>query len=655
MRISVYGCSALVALVVACPVFLWAQQPQKDHPEPFYFVALTDPACPVSGYQAPVPVTTELRVLYFPMSEGATIKEPKALVLHLVFDEGWAADNSRTSSFIKREDGVWVATVPLGDKFPKYAIYWVEDRGTKQADTNEGKYFDVPFCDVNGQREEWSVRYEAESYTGKLARLGIDRPTDYAKAIDVLEGYIHLPDRGLNLISSLWRYKLKLGNDTPETRAMLLAEIKKFIGDHSADGFALVDALNFVAYQDWIPPDTLESLVKAIEIKEPNDNPRAFVLQAQATQEKDKQKRIALQWELVNKYPDTNQANLARQQLALEVTDLGQKEKLYQELRSKDPENPFHPWNLAHDYFSANQKLPEALALLDESDKLFAASVLNKQAKIHYFESTLKDTKLQIAILRGRILLRLKRPAEAVAVLDPIKAEFSSGGPYYTLGKALEDTGDKRGAIDAYLEAVVRPSTEEKKANEELEKLWTDQKRGTEQDLQQRIQSKITQNFNDANYVPRVLNHPAPDFDLTTLRGEHLASSQLRGKKIILDFWAVWCGWCLPELKPLQDFQEKHPEVVVATVVQDSTDAKQIEELIRNKTLTSLRISQAPPALAEKFGGMGVPNTFIIDEAGYVRIQHNGSIPDVPRYLEADLKAIADAGPAKEMARTSER
>jgi peroxiredoxin len=152
-----------------------------------------------------------------------------------------------------------------------------------------------------------------------------------------------------------------------------------------------------------------------------------------------------------------------------------------------------------------------------------------------------------------------------------------------------------------------------------------------------------------------VLNHPAPDFDLTTLRGERLTSSLLRGKKVVLDFWAVWCGWCLPELKPLQDFQEKHPELVVATVVQDSADARQIEKLIRDKNLTSLRISEAPSGLAEKFGGMGVPNTFIIDEAGYVRIQHNGSIPDVPRYLEADLKAITDAGPSKEVTHPAER
>jgi len=44
---------------------------------------------------------------------------------------------------------------------------------------------------------------------------------------------------------------------------------------------------------------------------------------------------------------------------------------------------------------------------------------------------------------------------------------------------------------------------------------------------------------------------------------------------------------------------------------------------------------------------------FIIDEKGFVRIGHLGSVPDVSRYFDADLKAIADAGPAGEPERTA--
>jgi len=329
-------------------------------------------------------------------------------------------------------------------------------------------------------------------------------------------------------------------------------------------------------------------------------------------------------WELVDKYPTSREANFARNQLLFEVTDPAQREKLYQQLREKDPDNPFHPWNMASIYVRANQKLPEALTLLDLADKLFEAS-RNKQAKIHYSEPTLKDVRLKIAITRSEILIRLGKPGDALSVLHPLKPQFTSGSPYCLLGQALEDTGDKRAAIDAYLESVVRPSKDQQQANARLEALWTSEKLGSERELQRRVAARLVQNFTTADYVPRVLAHPAPDFDLTTLGGERVSSSQLRGKKVILDFWSVWCAPCLWELKALQDFQEKHPELVVATVVDAETDTKRLETVIRNRELTSLRISKAASKLREKFCKGGVRDTFIIDEKGFVRIEHLGS------------------------------
>jgi thioredoxin-related protein len=106
-------------------------------------------------------------------------------------------------------------------------------------------------------------------------------------------------------------------------------------------------------------------------------------------------------------------------------------------------------------------------------------------------------------------------------------------------------------------------------------------------------------------------------------------------------------------MKPLQDFQEQHPDVVVLTVVDASTDAKDLQRVVREEKLTSLRISRASPELWDKFGATGVPQTFVVDENGNVRVQHFGVIPDVSRYLAADLKAISQAGPVKELVRAT--
>jgi thiol-disulfide isomerase/thioredoxin len=246
--------------------------------------------------------------------------------------------------------------------------------------------------------------------------------------------------------------------------------------------------------------------------------------------------------------------------------------------------------------------------------------------------------------MRADILIRLGRPAEALVILQPHKNEFTLGCSFYVYGKALDDSGDKRNAVESYLQAAVRASQCQQPASAALARIWQSEKLGSGEELQRRLESTTAQNFSNAKYTPRLLAHALPDFDLTTLAGEHLSNDRLRGKKLILDFWAVWCGPCLGELKALQDFQESHPDVVVLTVVDSSADPKQLKAVIHDRKLASLRVSLAPRGLWEQFGTTGVPDTLVIDESGFVRIQHSGAVPDVQRYLDADLQAISAAG-----------
>jgi peroxiredoxin len=81
---------------------------------------------------------------------------------------------------------------------------------------------------------------------------------------------------------------------------------------------------------------------------------------------------------------------------------------------------------------------------------------------------------------------------------------------------------------------------------------------------------------------------------------------------------------------------------VVLTIVNSDTDAKQLKDVIHEKKLTTLRISPASHELWQQLGAYGLPNTFIIDKNGNIRTQHVGGIPDVSRYLTADLSAIAE-------------
>jgi cytochrome c biogenesis protein CcmG/thiol:disulfide interchange protein DsbE len=621
-----------------------AQQPTPENRANYPVLAsMTDPACPVGNYQDPFPHTKILSVIYFPKVQAATIHQPKALWLHLVFEYGFFDGDRQILPFTLRDDGSWIASVPLEVRIPTYAIYWIEDRDTKQSDTNHGKYYDVRFCDIYGERSELGVKWEAQSYTGILTPYGIDRPVDFSKAIDVLEEHIHAPTRGANLIADLWRYKLSSHGDTPEARTVLLTEMSKFISDHHEDGFGLTDALNFIANAPWVPAETIEQLLAATEKTNtsPNYNPRAFFLLARSMQERDRPKQIALEREIVAKYPQSSESNDARRALFFAPGALSEREDLYKQLSEKNPYDIYLPVEMARVYVDAKQKLPDALRLLDDAERTLAQCSTRSEDRPYCPPQTIKVHRGSIAVTRARIFLAMDRPYDALAVLLPRKDEFKQPSSFFLLAEALERTGNAQGAVDPYIEAATRPGRDQQQANTALEALWSREKMGSKKDLQLRMNTAVANQFAEADYAPHLLQHPAPKFDLTTLRGEQLTNSSMKGRVLVLNLWAIWCGPCLSELRPLQDFQRKHPDVIVLTIVENNTDLDQLKAIINDQGLNTLRIAEAPQEFWQQFGAFGFPNTFVIDAAGNVRTQHVGGIPDVERYLTADVTAIA--------------
>jgi thiol-disulfide isomerase/thioredoxin len=612
-----------------------------------YYSSVTDPACPVTDGSPPVPISTELRVLYFPTGIQATIHDPKSLVLHIAFDEGIWRTDFETVQFSRRDDGVWQATVSLTVYKNKYAIYYVEEPEAKQTDTNDGKYFEVLFCTPRGEHPDRTIQYQAESYGGRLEPHGFQRPTNYAKAIEILEENIHPPDRGGGLINRLWLDKLLAGGETAETKAALLTEIRQFIRDHAEDNFGLLDAMNFVSYQEWIPIELGNELADAIQKHEKGEDGRfdahVTLLSGRIWAEKDKEKRLEGIRDLITKYPQSEDAEQLRVVLFSESKDLPERERLYEWIRVKYPSMSTFRVALAQAYLDGNIKLREAMRLLDEADKLADADLADPAANADRKHFAGQEKK-SIMVLRADLLTRTGKPKEALAMLLPEREHFRRGHSFYVLGTALEKTGQRREALDAYMEASVRPGESQYQATEAMERLWFKLKMGSRAEMMNRTESLSERVFRNDDYKPKLVSRPAPELDLTTMGGEHFSSASLRGKPFVLNFWATWCGPCVYELKGLEEFQAKHPEIAVLTVVKDDTEPKDLQDVLKARRVAALRISKVPAKLFDEYGAIGVPHTFVIDEAGMMRVHHFEGLEDATRILEADLAAIRAEG-----------
>ncbi|WP_084474468.1 redoxin domain-containing protein, partial [Deinococcus pimensis] len=112
----------------------------------------------------------------------------------------------------------------------------------------------------------------------------------------------------------------------------------------------------------------------------------------------------------------------------------------------------------------------------------------------------------------------------------------------------------------------------------------------------------------------------APDFTLTTLEGTTLKLSELRGRPVVLNFWASWCVPCREEAPLLSELATKQSAdglAVVGVVFQDRQDAA--KKFRDQYGLSFVSVLDPEARTAIDYGVAAVPETFFIDEEGVVR------------------------------------
>ena len=118
---------------------------------------------------------------------------------------------------------------------------------------------------------------------------------------------------------------------------------------------------------------------------------------------------------------------------------------------------------------------------------------------------------------------------------------------------------------------------------------------------------------------------PAPDFTITTIDGKTIAAADLRGKVVLLNFWATWCPPCRAEIPDLIKLQTKYAGKLQIIGFSDDTGPVQDVKNFVAEHRMNYPIAIADPKLEAKFGGvMGLPTSFVVDPQGRVVQKHIG-------------------------------
>ncbi len=138
------------------------------------------------------------------------------------------------------------------------------------------------------------------------------------------------------------------------------------------------------------------------------------------------------------------------------------------------------------------------------------------------------------------------------------------------------------------------------------------------------------------------IGRSAPDFLLNDIRGRGWNLSDLRGKVVLVNFWATWCPPCREKLPDLQALYEGLPrEKFEILAILNNDDPRLAEALAAKIGLTFPILTDPGSKVATSFGLTGVPETFIIDPDGILRGKILGprswNSPKVRKMLEQYL------------------
>lgn len=133
------------------------------------------------------------------------------------------------------------------------------------------------------------------------------------------------------------------------------------------------------------------------------------------------------------------------------------------------------------------------------------------------------------------------------------------------------------------------------------------------------------------------------DFILFDTNGNTFSLSSLRGKWVVLDFWATWCGPCLASMPHLKEYYQKYADKFeVVGIVNDSEEAAW-EKMVKDMELPWINVINPKGVSKEKdltnvYGIEGFPTYIILNKEGKIHKEYLGAQPDFYKELDTILK-----------------
>lgn len=134
---------------------------------------------------------------------------------------------------------------------------------------------------------------------------------------------------------------------------------------------------------------------------------------------------------------------------------------------------------------------------------------------------------------------------------------------------------------------------------------------------------------------------PAPDITLKSTKGDNVRLADLKGKVVMVNFWASWCGPCRQEMPLLEKMHNDYKDAgFVLLGVNVDAEAADRDKFLAETTVTFPVLDDSANVATEAFGVEAMPSSYFIDKSGKLTYLHKGYKPGEEADYIAQVKKL---------------